>query len=54
MAGSPALACLLAAFVSYDFITGAIPGLQKHNSQKYGKEFDEYSKRTWKYLPFIY
>jgi len=46
--------CLIAPFLIYDFIKGGIPDLQKHNSQKYGKIWTDYSSKTKKLIPFIY
>jgi protein-S-isoprenylcysteine O-methyltransferase Ste14 len=43
----PALMCLL-------FVSVNIPMLDKYLAEKYGDEFEEYSKRTAKFIPWVY
>ncbi|KAI9004445.1 hypothetical protein DFJ74DRAFT_713179 [Hyaloraphidium curvatum] len=41
------------AFISYDFLTAAIPGKEKHNEAKYGEAYKAYAAKTAKFFPFI-
>jgi len=43
----PALMCLLFIFVN-------IPMLDKYLAEKYGEEFEEYGKRTARFIPYVY
>jgi protein-S-isoprenylcysteine O-methyltransferase Ste14 len=45
---------VMAAMMGYNFIFQSIPELQAHNKAKYGRAFEEYSARTWKFIPFVY
>ena len=36
------------------FVVANIPALDAHLRKRYGAAFDEYSKRTWKLIPFLY
>jgi protein-S-isoprenylcysteine O-methyltransferase Ste14 len=49
------LVCLFVSIVIIaNFIVLQIPLLDKHLRKKYKNEFEEYSKRTKKFVPFIY
>jgi len=37
-----------------NFVVLQIPMLDKHLSNKYGDEFQDYEKRTRKFIPFVY
>ncbi len=40
--------------LSLNFIVLQIPMLDKHLSEKYAEPFEDYSKQTNKFIPFIY
>jgi steroid 5-alpha reductase family enzyme len=54
ISGSLIWTFLLVLFITYDFFTGGIPDLQKHNRERYGKEYEIYSAKTAKFVPFVY
>jgi len=46
--------CFIPAFIFSFFAFYNAPKLDKYLASKYGKQFDEYRKRTKKLIPFIY
>ncbi len=49
------LVCLFVSIVIIvNFVVLQIPMLDRHLSNKYGDEFDEYVKQTKKFIPFVY
>lgn len=40
--------------LSFAFYSPSIPRLDTYLAEKYGKEFEEYAKRTKKFIPGIY
>ncbi|UCC45329.1 MAG: DUF1295 domain-containing protein [Candidatus Zixiibacteriota bacterium] len=47
--------CLfVSVIIILNFVFLQIPMLDKHLSEKYGDEFEEYLKRTKKFIPFVY
>lgn len=45
---------LIPALMFISFATINIPMLDKYLAEKYGKDFEEYSRKTKKFVPFIY
>jgi protein-S-isoprenylcysteine O-methyltransferase Ste14 len=45
---------IIAALMLAGFLFVNIPILDAHLHNHYGTQFDEYAKRTWKLVPFLY
>ncbi|ETO20122.1 hypothetical protein RFI_17095 [Reticulomyxa filosa] len=41
-------------FITYDFVSSAIPGLQKHCVARYGSEYQNYINKKWNLIPFVW